>query len=168
MPGVWKIIRGWLDPVVAAKVNFTNNNSEMEAFVPASRIIHELAGSEDWTYNYIEPVPGENDKMKDTESRDKLLKNREGIVDEFEKATLEWINGEGDLESFKKKRHEIANKLKDDYWVLDPYIRARSYYDRVGLINPGGKLEFYKEKPVEVVAPPNGAQKVETSADDID
>jgi len=156
---------------VASKVNFTNNQSEMEAFVPASRIITELDGSEDWAYSYVEPVPGENDKMKDIETRDRLLKAREAIVDDFERTTLDWIHGEGDVASVKKTRHDIAEKLKVDYWGLDPYIRARSYYDRVGMINPGGKLEFYKEKPAEplVTAPANGAPKaVETSADDLD
>jgi hypothetical protein len=43
----------------------------------------------------------------------------------------------------------------------------------VGLINPGGRLQFYpvkteteKEKPLQPL--PNGMTKVETSADDID
>lgn len=142
----------------------------MEAFVPASRIITELDGPEEWAYKYIEPVPGENDKMKDTQARDKLLKARAAIVDEYEQATLSWIYGEGEAEAAKVARHELAEKLKVDYWNLDPYIRARSYYDRVGLINPGGKLEFYKEKPAEpvVAAPANGAPRVETSAADLD
>jgi hypothetical protein len=140
----------------------------MEVFVPASNIINELAGSEDWSYKYIEPVPGENDKMKDTETRDKLLTQREGIVDEYEKLTVEWIHGEGDIDGVKKKRHEIAGKLSEDYWRLDPYIRARSYYDRVGLINEGGRLQFYKGRAVETVPAANGTKPVETSADDID
>jgi len=50
--------------------------------------------------------------------------------------------------------------LREDYWHLDPYIRARSYYDRVGMINPGGKLQFYTEKTKSVTA--NGTKPVET------
>lgn len=161
--GIWKIIRGWLDPVVASKVQFTNNDAELEAFVPRSRIITELGGEEDWAFKYIEPVPGENDKMKDVETRDRLVKERSLIVDNFEKGTLDWIHGEGDSEAVKRKRNEIANTLKEDYWKLDPYIRARSYYDRAGLINPGGKIQFYPAAaPVSV---PTG---VETSANDLD
>lgn len=163
--------------MVASKVHFTNNNSEMEAFVPKSRIIHELSGEEDFTYKYIEPVPGENDMMKDTETRDKLLVQREKIVEDYEQATLDWIHAEGDAEALKKRRHEIAGQLKADYWALDPYIRAKSYYDRVGLINPGGRLEFYKGEsvetaPVAAAAPAapvaNGTKPIETSPDDID
>lgn len=141
----------------------------MEEFVPASQIIKELNGPEDWSYNYVEPVPGENDKMKDTETRDKLLAQRQNIVKEFEDATLEWIYDSGKDETVKRKRNEIAIKLRDDYWKLDPYVRARSYYDRIGMINPGGRLQFYPGKtvtPAPVVA--SNGQAVQTSADDID
>jgi len=142
----------------------------MEEFVPASQIIKELSGHEDWTYNYVEPVPGENDLMKDVETRDKLLVGRKEIVREFEDATLEWIHDAGKNEAIKTRRNELANKLREDYWKLDPYIRARSYYDRVGLINPGGRIQFYPGKTIDPVpqVPMNGAKPVETSADDID
>ena len=29
--GIWKIIKGWLDPVVAAKVHFTSSVEDLEA-----------------------------------------------------------------------------------------------------------------------------------------
>ena len=155
--------------MVASKVHFTNNVAEMEEFVPASHIIKELHGPEDWTYTYVEPVPGENDLMNDMETRDKLLEGRKKIVREYEDATLEWIHDAGKNEAIQTKRNEIATKLREDYWKLDPYIRARSYYDRVGLIVPGGRLKFYPEKTVEPSpqAPVTGA-KVATSAEDID
>jgi hypothetical protein len=154
----------------------------MEAYVPRPQIISELGGAEDWIYQYIEPVPGENDTMKDTETRDKLLLAREEIVKEYEKLTLEWIHATGDVETVKKTRNEIAGKLKVDYWALDPYIRARSYYDRVGMINPGGKIQFYPAKEEKVTVPetvPAGAAeipppvttngtKIETSEADLD
>jgi hypothetical protein len=172
--GIWKIIRGWLDPVVASKVHFTNNNQEMEEFVPASQIIKELHGSEDWAYQYIEPVPGENDAMKDTETRDRLLGERQKLVDEYERLTLGWIHGDDkDLEAVKTSRHKLANQLRDDYWRLDPYIRARSYYDRTGMLNPGGRLHFYPgnataHTQVPNIATLNGVKQVETSTEDID
>jgi hypothetical protein len=136
----------------------------MEAYVPKEQIISELGGHENWAYKYVEPVPGENDLMKDTETRDKLLSAREGIVKEYESAILEWIHGTGDVESvMKKRRNEIAGRLKVDYWNLDPYLRARSYYDRVGMINPGGRIQFYPPKeaapaPVPTIVPADAAE----------
>ncbi|CAG8954181.1 hypothetical protein HYFRA_00005801 [Hymenoscyphus fraxineus] len=174
--GIWKIIRGWLDPVVASKVHFTNNNLELEEFVPRSNIIKELGGDEDWEYKYIEPSPTENDLMKDTATRDKLLAERENTVKEFEKATTDWIAlAAADATKAKEERSRLATSLKDGYWVLDPYVRARSYYDRVGLIKKGERPVFYPQRaevsptPVVATAPPavNGAKPAETSQTDL-
>ncbi|APA14115.1 hypothetical protein sscle_12g088850 [Sclerotinia sclerotiorum 1980 UF-70] len=166
--GIWKIIRGWLDPVVASKVHFTNNVEEMSEFVARSQILKELGGDEDWEYKFVEPIPGENDKMKDTATRDKLLTGREAIVGKYEKATIEWINSEGNKPDLKSKRTELAKELRDDYWKLDPYVRARSLYDRVGVVNAGGKLNFYPKVKGSETQTPVATSKVETSTDDID
>ncbi|KAM7207962.1 putative phosphatidylinositol transfer protein csr1 protein [Naviculisporaceae sp. PSN 640] len=140
--GIWRVIKGWLDPVVASKINFTNNVKDLEAFIDRSKIPKDLEGDEDWSYKYIESVPGENDKMKDTATRDRLVAGREQLYKEYEDATLDWIH-HPDSAEIKNKRNEIAKRLKEDYWVLDPYIRARSLYDRIGILQPGGKVDFY-------------------------
>ncbi|KAL2129482.1 hypothetical protein VTI74DRAFT_7691 [Chaetomium olivicolor] len=169
--GIWKIIRGWLDPVVANKVHFTNNAKEMEEFIPIKHIPKDLEGEEDWTYQYVEPIEGENAKMADTETRDRLLAARAGLYKEYEDATLEWIrNPEGEkAAAIKKRREEIAERMRVDYWGVDPYLRARSYYDRTGVLLPGGKLNWYPEGKVNgAAAPAVAATAPETSADDID
>ena len=137
----------------------------METYVPKSQILKDLGGDEDWTYQYIEPVSGENDLMNDTETRDRLLAGRESIVKDFEKATLDWIHNRGESVDTKSKRTELADSLKEDYWKLDPYIRARSYYDRVGMLNSGGRLQFYQQKTSALTT--NGT-KVKTAADDVE
>lgn len=163
------MIKGWLDPVVASKVHFTNNEQEMEQFVPKSNILKELGGEEDWSYQYTEPTPGENDRMKDTATRDKLVSEREEVVKQYESATKNWINGT-EVAAAKERRLKLANELRDGYWVLDPYVRARSYYDRVGLIGTDGRPNFYPSRAAAAASVPasNGAQKVETSAADLD
>lgn len=75
---------------MASKIRFTNDSKALEEFIPTSQIIKELDGSEDWTYKYIEPVPGENDTMKDTAARDKLLEARNDIVKGYEATVLDW------------------------------------------------------------------------------
>lgn len=141
--GIWKIIRGWLDPVVASKVHFTNNLKDLEGFIPRSRVIKELDGDEDWAFKYIEPTPGENDKLKDEATRDGLLAARAQLYEAYEDVTMRWIRSPGDA-SLKAQREDIATKLKDDYWVLDPYVRARSFYDRTGWIQ-GEKVTPYPQ-----------------------
>ncbi|KAK3942080.1 Cral trio domain protein [Diplogelasinospora grovesii] len=174
--GIWKVIKGWLDPVVANKVHFTNSLKEVEEFVPAKQVPKELEGEEDWEYKYVEPVPGENDKMKDTQTRDRLLAARELLVKEYEAATINWIKNPTD-DSIKAKRDALAARLREDYWNLDPYVRARSFYDRTGVLLPGGKTDYYPQgqKKVEdekVNRVTNALAlahlHVETSADDVD
>jgi hypothetical protein len=139
----------------------------MADFVSPDRVPKELDGTEDWEYKYIEPVQGENETMRDIATRDRLLEARDSLVREYEKATLDWLGAGVDVDkaaSFRTKRDAIAGKLKDDYWNLDPYLRARSLYDRCGMLQPGGKLDFYpKQSPAT-----NGSIVVATSADDVD
>ncbi|KAK3985636.1 phosphatidylinositol transfer protein CSR1 [Cladorrhinum sp. PSN332] len=162
--GIWKVIRGWLDPVVANKVHFTNNATEMQEFIPIKHIPSSLEGEENWTYQYAEPVAGENDKLKDTETRDKLLAERGKLFQEYEAATLAWIKGD----DVKAKRDEIADRMRVDYWKVDPYLRARSFYDRTGVLLPGGGLDWYpSEKKENGEAKPEEV-KTETTADDVD
>lgn len=165
---------------MASKVNFTNNTAELEAFIPKSRILKEIGGEEEWEMKYIEPVIGENDLMKDVETKNKIQAERDAIAVEFEKATIAWIENKASDE-VRKKREDLRISLENNYWKLDPYIRARSFYDRAGLIQPEGKIEFYptaaKETAVpktavvetkEVAAAPPAVAPQETTSDDID
>ncbi|KAK2045138.1 CRAL/TRIO domain-containing protein [Colletotrichum somersetense] len=167
--GIWKIIKGWLDPVVAAKVHFTNNVKEMSEFIEPGRILKELDGQEDWDYKYVEPIDGENDKMKDTATRDILVSGREDLIHEYEEATLQWIKeARTDKETaIKARRDELARKLRDDYWKLDPYIRAKCFLDRTGVIREGGEINMYSKGALAPQAT-NGTPAVDTSADDVD
>ena len=115
--GIWSIIKGWLDPVVASKIHFTRSVSDLEKFIPKSRILSELEGDEKWDYQYIEPVLGENDIMKDTATRDKIIEEREVMVQKFENATKAWIVGDDEKAA---ERNAIAEELNSNYWKLDP------------------------------------------------
>lgn len=158
--------------MVASKVHFTNNIKDLEEFIARDKIPDEMDGTSGWSYKYIEPIPGENDKMKDTDTRDKLIQERKALYEEFESKTIEWIH-EDDVTkrtALKSERSAIAHKLREQYWRLDPYIRSRTLYDRIGVIKPDGNLEYYP--PWEAVAASNGAPTaavaVETSSDDLD
>ncbi|CAK4022018.1 Hypothetical predicted protein [Lecanosticta acicola] len=140
--GIWKIIKGWLDPVVASKVHFSSNVSELAEWIPKSQIMKELGGDEDWTYKYVEPEEGEDAQMSNTTEKEKLLAERRELCKSFESETVAWINGEDKGEG----RGRLAQRLSENYWKLDPFIRARSLYDRTGIIGPMGKVDFYPKK----------------------
>lgn len=130
-------------------------------------MLKEFDGEEDWEYKYIEPLPNENEKMNDTATFDGLLAARKQLYDDYEQATIQWIKTPEDA-AVKTQRDSIASKLRADYWVLDPHLRARSFYDRTGWIQ-GQKVEPYpteKNAAVQVGASTNG--DVATSTDDVD
>ena len=130
--GIWKIIKGWLDPVVASKIDFVGNVTELEQYIDRSQIPKELDGDESYVYTYSDPTPEIDERMKDTATRDAIKKERRGISDEYEKATTAWAK-DGKAES-QAERQRLKDALRDNYWKLDPYVRARSLYDRMGLI----------------------------------
>ena len=135
--GIWKMIKGWLDPVVAGKVHFTNNVEDMSEFIEPSNIIKEVEGPDEWSYEYLEPVPGENELMKDEARRDELRQQRKEHANDYELVIKEWLKtkNEGDAwTGHRQRRDEIAARLRRNYWEIDPHIRARSYYDRIGYI----------------------------------
>ncbi|KAK9240085.1 CRAL-TRIO domain-containing protein [Lipomyces kononenkoae] len=130
--GVWNIIKGWLDPVVASKIHFCKTVDDIAQFIDRDVLWKELGGDVEWDYKYLEPVPGEDDLLKDTETREKLLEERAKIVREYEDATWTWIYSTSS--EARKARHEIAKRLREDYVGLDPYLRARTVYDRTNYI----------------------------------
>ncbi len=152
LPGIWNIIKGWLDPVVASKVHFTKNVEELEAFVERSHIIKELGGDDPWEYKYLEPQAGENDLMSDDGTKQRLLDDRAAVVKDFETATQQWARDPQAGGSLKQRRNELAERLRSGYWQLDPFIRAKSLYDRTGLIKESGIIQFY-DPPDSVVDP---------------
>ena len=139
--GMWKIIQGILDPVVAAKVHFISGAKALEELIPRERILKELGGEEDWKYEYIEPVLHENAKLNETAARDVILAEREKLGEELFSLTTEWI-ANSETKSLQT-RNEVIEDLRKNYWDLDPYVRARTVLDRTGVIKSDGTVDFY-------------------------
>lgn len=146
---------------MAAKVHFTNNKNDLQEFIEPAHILKELGGDEDWEYKYVEPVIGENVLMKDTEAKGNLVGVREKLTKEYEEATLQWIH-KGDSKETTGKRDQLATQLRENYWQLDPYVRARSLYDRQGILQGAAVARWY-DPPASA-----GNGNLETSADDVD
>jgi hypothetical protein len=151
--GIWAIIRGWLDPVVAGKVHFTKSLDDLLPFVPKENIPKEMGGDEDFEYHYIEPQPDENKMMEDTAARDEIVDERKRIVKDYEAVTTEWLlhdrtkeSEKPVLEDIKTRRQNLTEQLRANYWRLDPYVRARSYLDRERVIRPGGVFIPYPDR----------------------
>lgn len=140
--GFWKLIHGILDPVVAAKVHFISGAHDLQQIIPEGQIVKELGGNEDWEYEYIEPEANENDKLLDSETRSTILAEREKLGTELFSLTASLISNPQDHTS-QNSRDEVIKQLSSNYWSLDPYVRARTLLDRTGVIQGGGKVDFY-------------------------
>ncbi|CAG7557500.1 unnamed protein product [Fusarium equiseti] len=139
--GVWTVIKHWLDPVVASKIHFTNGTKGLLKFIPKSNLQKSYGGEDPWEYKYVDPVPGENERMQSEEKKTKIQLERQELIDQFTQLTTEWIASEGDVE-LGARRDEMAQLLQLNYWKLDPYVRSSTYYHRVGVVNRAGGVDF--------------------------
>jgi len=166
--GVWKIIRGLLDPVVAAKVDFTRSAADLEKHIPRENIISRVGGADEWEYKYIEPSADEDALLAHAEKREEILTDRREIAGRFLAATQAWISH---LEKGEKEEAAIQQKLRSNsiealaanYWKLDPYIRSRTLMDRSGVLKPDGTVDLYPDREkTTATATATAATAVET------
>ncbi|KAI8948353.1 CRAL/TRIO domain-containing protein [Xylaria longipes] len=135
--GIWNMIKGWLDPVIASKINFTRKPADLLQFISKQNLQTSFGGDDTWEYEYIEPVKGENAKLDEAEKRTEIQQERNELIGEFELETIEWAcltAGSPAGEEKASQRTKIAHSLSGNYWKLDPYIRARTYYHRLGIV----------------------------------
>ncbi|PYI30254.1 CRAL/TRIO domain protein [Aspergillus indologenus CBS 114.80] len=149
--GIWNVIKGWLDPVVASKIQFTKNVQDLEKFIPRDQIWKELEGDENWAYKYVEAEPDENKNQEDTVKRDAMIAERQQLAKELQGATIAWIaasqkKDDSALKAAIETRNSLIERLRAQYWELDSYVRATSLYDRLNIIQGGGKIEFYPDE----------------------
>lgn len=159
--GIWKVAQGFLDPNVAAKVHSITGVEALEELIPKEHILKEIGGDEDWEYEYIRPVPNENEKLNDKATREVIMTERKGLGDELFGLTCKWIaNPENENVS---PRNDVIEELRRNYWDLDPYVRARTVLDRTGVIKGKGEVDFYP-----VARPKSVASEKETAKSDED
>lgn len=146
--GIWKMIQPWLDPVIASKINFTSSNKDLARFVAQENLQKCYGGQDSWEYKYIEPVQGEDARMG-SEKKQQVEADRTVLLRQFEQLSLEWAQLKPDSSDAMRKvaeRRELADQLRENYWHLDPFVRARTCYDRAGVINALGEVDYKAAK----------------------
>ncbi|KAL1925286.1 uncharacterized protein VTP21DRAFT_169 [Calcarisporiella thermophila] len=144
----WRMIRPWLDPVVAAKIRFTYGVEGLADYVEPSQLQEEFGGTNPFKWEYIPPRGGENQLMQDTRAKKELLEKEERLRREFEQVTREWAearlwkNVEKAEQLWQKRKEELNPKLRQIALDLDPYIRGRVVYHRYGFITPEQTVNF--------------------------
>ncbi|KAK6217784.1 hypothetical protein LQW54_003293 [Pestalotiopsis sp. IQ-011] len=147
--GLWNIIKCLLDPVVASKINFTRRTRDLLKFIPQENLQTDYGGGDAWDYEYVEPEACDDERLEDVETRDEIQKERNELIMEFERETAQWASMGTDSNSISEKqsnRKDVADQIRQNYWKLDPYIRARTYHQRVGIVDEEGNVDFMAAK----------------------
>ena len=147
----WAAIKPLLRPVTREKITFTSSLAQLAAKIghaEAKRIVNA-------TVDYI-PRPATEAPFRD-QSRDlssatpacrDAFETWNANLDAFEEATRRWCledapetaapaaAAEEQPAHVEADRSACAWRLSRSYWLIDEYVRPKSYYDRAGLLPP--------------------------------
>lgn len=136
-PPIWNIIKNWLDPVVASKIMFTKNVKDLNEYIDLDQIPEYLGGTNMHDMDhFITPDGSQDTKLKDTDSKAKIISKRNALIEKFIAATVNWIEAgsEEDSRKFLDEKLKLGDELVLNYSELDPYVRSRSAYDINGML----------------------------------
>lgn len=134
---VWKIIKGWLDPVVASKIHFTKLAADLEKFADIDQIPQDLGGKDDYVPQYVTPTESNSATKPADDTMVQLLSDREMLTKTFYETTIAWINAKSREESTEllNLKIHLGAELASNYLALDPYVRHRGAFDRDGSLD---------------------------------
>ncbi|KAJ2081870.1 phosphatidylinositol transfer protein csr1 [Coemansia sp. RSA 988] len=128
--GMWKIIRGWLDPAMAKRTVIVKDTKTLETFIDRDQINAEMGGTMKYTHRYIYPTREENAKMFDVEGRQTAEDAFAKAIDTFVQETKNWTSGAGPASYNTDTRAQAASAFDNAAGNLDQYIRARFQEER--------------------------------------
>ena len=137
---IWNIIKNWLDPVVASKIQFTKNLQELNQFVDIEHIPDYIGGEDTYAGEYIEPTEEHTHPPKSKDSHYyRLRRERENLLLRLFETSRRWaesVNPEVSSRYLQDKL-DLDIELAKNYIALDPYIRCPFLYDRNGSLKLG-------------------------------
>lgn len=149
LSALWRLLKIWFDKRITSKIKFTYGAKGLNKWIEPEKVMTQYGGQETWKYEYQEPMAFENRCMTFEETRDALLAERETLAAQFEALTKEWVMSAQTSEKgaeLRERRNQLVQDLAVNYWELDPFVRARSLYDRTGNFAGAGGVEWYNVK----------------------
>lgn len=134
----WHMVKWLLDPVVRAKVQFTNHPEELMKEIPSDNLLKYIGGNVDCIFDWVPPEEGENHLQEDLEERERRWQNHRRLCTQFEQVTRAWIDAGG--QEGEEERRILAKKLRLSHFDYEPYWRGLWVHHRNGdlpLGNPG-------------------------------
>lgn len=134
----WHLVKWLLDPVVRAKVQFTNYPEELMKEIPPEHLLKYIGGEVDVEFNWVPPEEGENSLQDEKEERKRRWDNHRRLCNEFEQVTRHWVATEGKEGS--EARRVLVKKLRVSHFDYEPYWQGMWVHHRNGdlsMKNPG-------------------------------
>jgi hypothetical protein len=142
---------------LVSKVHFTKTVADLNRFVSSDNLPADLSGSHaqgSYAYRYIEPDATDKTETLSTDlycpTRDFLQSQRARLAEELLDATRLWLQtgtrrDRIGLAIQQDRRRDVIEKLRVNYWRLDPFVRARTQLDREGVIvgDGVGTIDFF-------------------------
>lgn len=153
--GFFRMVKPLLDPVVAAKIELVTPGEEMLKWIPAENLPERFGGSCKWEYSW-KPSENSSAPLQALED-DEVMKLEMELVDlqtRLIDATISlnslYANAEelgltaGDetLVALGALRDEIKREIGGRQARLDANGRPSSLYDRIGVVKPGGSINW--------------------------
>ena len=160
--GFWRIIKPWLDPVVAAKIFFLEDpKQELKRFIPEEMLQGEYGGSSEYKFKYFPPE--EKDYPKPIEMKDRqvieehlsaektklidatlhlhsLLNHGHRLFDEVRPV----LDAKELAEKWRAERKMIIVKVRSLLQILDESDVPPHMYRRLGLMKGDGSINWAK------------------------
>ncbi|WFC97340.1 hypothetical protein MYAM1_000050 [Malassezia yamatoensis] len=140
--GIWAALQPLIDPEVQEKIKFSTKASELEEYIPKSRLRKAMGGTLDWEWEYPEPIPGENDLLKEDATRKAIQDEFEELTQDFQQVTMQWTQASGQDDQLDYQREVLDKKLRLKYYQLRPYLRAVSVYQRTKVLRNDGLVTW--------------------------
>jgi hypothetical protein len=110
--------------------------------LPLQRLVEPIGGDVVNLFEWIAPEAGENDKLLDTATRERLMGIHSKLAAEYERITRQWTSARGSAQDAEltEQRRILVKKLRVSQFGLEPYTRGVTIHHRNGTLvagNPG-------------------------------
>lgn len=129
---LWAAIAPFIDPVVKSKIIMAKTPQDIAPYIDLDDLMEELGGRKEFEYRYVPPTASENSCMSNREARKAAEEKFAEMAAKCQDQTKKWVSGDSEYD--EEERNLTKQNLYDSVVALDPYIRARTLYHRLGLI----------------------------------
>ncbi|KAJ2505926.1 phosphatidylinositol transfer protein csr1 [Coemansia sp. RSA 2049] len=137
--GLWALIAPFIDPAVKAKIVMAKSAADIAPFIARDRLVAEVGGAKPFDYDYVLPTAEENRRMADAAARSAAEAAFVAAVADYEAATRRWLDA---ADSAEEERVRARDALRSAAADLDPFVRARTLYHRLGFIRADRSVQF--------------------------